>query len=123
MTIQILGDFDYKPTSCGLKDTVVTFRRLSGNDELALRGGDDESFPVRRFLAAISGIRNPPTLEFPDGSKRLMAAADIPDTAELSDLYYELVVEYSARTSVSEDAIKKNASLSASPSQGAELDL
>lgn len=123
MTIQILGDFDYKPTSCGLKETVVTFRRLSGNDELALRGGEAETFPVRRFLASIGGIRNPPILEFPDGSKRLMTAADIPDTAELADLYFELVVEYSARTSVSEDAIKKNASVSTSQPQGAELDL
>ena len=123
MTIQILGDFDYKPTSCGLKDTVVTFRRLSGTDELALRRGDDESFPARRFLAGISSIRNPPVLEFPDGKKRDMTAEDIPNTAELADLYFELVVEYANRTNVSGDFQKKTKSDSTSQLQEEELDL
>ena len=108
MLIQILGDWDYKPTSCGLTETVISFRRLSGNDELTLRRGDEASFPERRFVATVSGIRNPPTLEFPDGTKRDMEAADIPEIPELADLYFELVVAYSERTASAEALKKKN---------------
>jgi hypothetical protein len=111
MLIQILGDWDYQPKSCGLKETVVTFRRLSGNDELALGRGDTMELPARRFIATVAGIRNPPTLQFPDGSQRAMVAADIPDVPELADLYFELVVAYSERTTISGEALKKKSSL------------
>jgi hypothetical protein len=107
MLIQILGDWDYKPKSCGMTDTVVTFRRLSGNDELNLGRGDAATLPVRRFIATVAGIRNPPQLQFPDGSVREMTAEDIPDIPELADLYFELVVAYSEKTTSGLEALKK----------------
>lgn len=112
MLIQILGEWDYKPTSCGMKDTVITFRRLSGNDELALGRMDTSTLPERRFVATVAGIRNPPTLQFPDGTQREMTAEDIPDIPELADLFFELVVAYSEKTSAGAESLKKKNSLS-----------
>lgn len=107
MVLKILGNWEYKPESNGNNKMVIVFRRLSGLEELNLGINGEDSIKTERFKASIVEIKEPFKLEMPDGKVRDMTVEDIYLVPELSDLYFELIVEYSKKTSATEDSIKK----------------
>lgn len=107
MTLKILGNWKYTPKACGNKSMVIEFKRLSGKDEMTTARLDQDEIPQARLGMAIVGIENPFKLELPSGKIRPMIAEDIYTIPELSDLYFELVVEYASHTNISDDVIKK----------------
>lgn len=109
MIIKVLEDWKYTPTAYGNEKMTVTFNRLSGAEELSIRrdNEDDDEYKTAIFIASIKSIKDPFIIEELDGKQRPMTVADIPASAELKELFFELVLEYGKNTVVSEDAIKK----------------
>lgn len=106
MVLKVLGNWKYKPKACGNKSMIITFKRLSGAEELTLGLNEDDVAKVERFKASIINIEHPFKLDI-EGVIRDMTVDDIPYIPELSDLYFELIVEYSKNTKVDTDTVKK----------------
>lgn len=109
MIIKVLGGWTYTPKFAGNKNMTVTFTRLSGRQDLEVNAmsEDDIQTSVNRFLASIEKITNPLKLEGADGKQRDMTKEDIAEIPELKELYFELIIEYSNHTAVTEDSVKK----------------
>jgi hypothetical protein len=107
MVLKVLGNWDYKPEACGNKNMVITFKRLSGAEEMALRRSSKEDTGYEMILlASIVEIKQPFILDI-GGERRPMVKEDIPEIPELKDLFYELIVAHNGKTVLGEDEVKK----------------
>lgn len=111
MVIKVLSGWDYTPKFAGNKNMIITFNRLSGRQDLEINrmSEDDIQTSINRFLASISKVTNPLKLEGADGKQRDMTKEDIAEIPELKELYFELIIEYSDKTAVTESSVKKPA--------------
>jgi hypothetical protein len=104
MVLEVLGNFTYRPSFC--KGMEVEFKRLSARDELKIVEGSGNDDRVAMFLASIVEIRNPIQLKRA-GELADMVPEDIVSVPELKPLFYELLKEYTKRTAVTEENVKK----------------
>jgi len=106
--LKVLGGWDYTPEFAGNKNMVISFKRLSGLDELKiLRSSDEDTNRKDLFLASIEKITNPMKLENAKGVQKDLTPEDICNYGELKELFYELMGEYSNKTIVTEELVKK----------------
>ena len=106
--LKVLGGWDYTPEFAGNKNMVITFKRLSGSEELnILQNSDDTNQREQLFIASIEKITNPMKLENAKGIQKDVTPEDICKYGELKGLFYELISEYAKQGSMNGDALKK----------------
>lgn len=107
MVLKVLGNWQYVPKFAGNTKMRVVFKRLSAKDELGIIEASGEDSRIGIFEASIVEIKDPIMLDHGDGPVA-MTVSDIGEIGELRPLFYELLREYSKKTAVNEENLKKS---------------